>query len=100
MTDSNRPIPADPTAVIVALYELIEALDRRIPDVERVGESHIREQAAELRAQATRRIQALAEADADARALYAALSNAVMTDDGAPVPAGGMRDQEKIDGSS
>lgn len=99
MTDSRRAVPEDPHAVIVALRELIEALDRRIPDVERVGERHIREQAAELRTQATMRIQALAEADSDARTLQAAQSDAVMTDDGGPVPAGGTRKQETIDGS-
>lgn len=77
-----------PDAVIAALNELIEALDRRIPVVERVGERHIREQAAELRAEAVLRIRELEE-DADASALQGALWDAVMTDDGGPVPAGG-----------
>jgi hypothetical protein len=49
----------DPDAVVAALRELIEALDRRIPNVERVGEREIREQAADLRNQAVRRIDEL-----------------------------------------
>ena len=49
----------DPDAVVAALRELIEALDRRIPNVERVGEREIREQAADLRNEAVRRIDEL-----------------------------------------
>jgi hypothetical protein len=66
MTDSSRAAPEDPNSVRVALCELIEALDRRVPDAERAGEGEIREQATELRAQATQRIEALADADAKA----------------------------------
>lgn len=49
----------DPAAVIAALHELIEALDRRLPDVTRVGEREICEQAADLRQQAILRIEQL-----------------------------------------
>jgi hypothetical protein len=54
-----RAVEEDPEVIIAALHELIEALDRRIPHVERVGERAIREQAAELRNQAVRRIDEL-----------------------------------------
>ena len=49
----------DPGGVIAALHELIVALDRRIPDVTRVGETEIQEQAAQLRKQAVLRIEEL-----------------------------------------
>jgi hypothetical protein len=54
-----RAVAENPDAIIAALHELIEALDRRIPNVERVGERAIREQAAELRNQAIQRIDDL-----------------------------------------
>jgi hypothetical protein len=38
------------------LYELIAALDRRVPHVERSGETSIARAAAALKAEATRRI--------------------------------------------
>ena len=57
-----RAVEEDPEVIIAALHELIEALDRRIPNVERVGERAIREQAAELRNQAVRRIDELTRA--------------------------------------
>ena len=55
-------VAEDTDAIIAALHELIEALDRRIPYVERVGERAIREQAADLRDQAVRRIDELTRA--------------------------------------
>ena len=41
------------------LKELIAALDRRVPQVERAGETSIARAAAELRAEAVKRIEAL-----------------------------------------
>jgi len=52
----------DQDAVVTALHELIDALDRRIPHVERLGEREIREQAADLRNQAVRRIDEITRA--------------------------------------
>jgi hypothetical protein len=49
------------------LHELIEALDRRVPQVERVGELAIAQAAAALRADALKRIEEL-ERDAMLRA--------------------------------
>ena len=51
MTDRNR--------VIAALKELIAALDRRVPQVKRVGEARIAEEAATLRRDAVARISEL-----------------------------------------
>ena len=61
---------ADRDALLVALRELVEALDKRVPHVERLGEVRIAREAAALREEAARRIQELA----------------VMTDDGGPLP--------------
>ena len=47
--------------MLANLYELIEALDRRVPRLERVGEADIAHEAAELRERAVsliRRIEA------------------------------------------
>ena len=48
-----------PTEQIQLLRELIEALDRRVPHMERTGELQIARDAAVLRAQALKRIAAL-----------------------------------------
>jgi hypothetical protein len=49
-------------ALIVTLRELIEALDRRVPRVERAGEAQIASDAAALREKALRRIEELTRA--------------------------------------
>ena len=49
----------DPTHLIATLRELIEALDQRVPHVERAGEAKIAKEAAELRAAAVKRIEEL-----------------------------------------
>jgi hypothetical protein len=56
------------TQVVRELHELIAALDRRVPHVERVGELAIARAAAALRDEALRRIATL-EREADAVAL-------------------------------
>jgi hypothetical protein len=53
--------------IVCELHELIAALDRRVPHVERVGEIAIARAAEALRGEAVRRIATLErEADADA----------------------------------
>ena len=47
------------------LYELIEALDRRVPHVERAGEAKIADDARRLRAAASERVARLRNRDAD-----------------------------------
>ena len=49
--------------ILTSLYELIEALDRRVPQLARVGEAHIAHEAAELRERAVSLIHRI-EADA------------------------------------
>ena len=51
MTNRNK--------VIAALHELIAALDRRVPQVQRLGEIRIAEEAATLRKDAVARIDEL-----------------------------------------
>jgi hypothetical protein len=45
------------------LRQLIEALDRRVPHIERAGEAKIARDAAELMKQARKRLKALEESD-------------------------------------
>lgn len=45
------------------LEELIAALDRRVPHVERAGEAEIAQEAAKLRAKAVRRLEELTAQD-------------------------------------
>jgi hypothetical protein len=57
------------TRIVRELHELIAALDRRVPHVERVGETAIARAAAALRDEALKRIATLErEAEADATA--------------------------------
>jgi hypothetical protein len=58
----------DDSSDIFYVYELIEALDRRLPQPERAGEAIIARQAAALRRRAVRR---LAELRAQARHAHA-----------------------------
>jgi hypothetical protein len=70
--------PTDVSSTVAALRELIDALDRRVPHVERLGEARIAREAAALKNEALARIEELK------RPRDAALANAVMTDDGGP----------------
>ena len=75
---------SDRDDVLCALRELVVALDRRVPHVERVGEARIASDAASLRKDALRRIQELraARGDEDPGDVRDA---AVMADDGGPL---------------
>ena len=73
-------------SVALALHELIEALDRRVPHVERVGEIRIACEAAALRKKAVARIDELRTLRFDSERREDELSDAVMNDDGAPQP--------------
>ena len=83
--------------VIAALGELIEALDRRVPHIERAGEVRIAQEAATLRKEAVTRIEELTSAASDLQAREAALSDAVMNDDGGPTR---QDDEERSRGSA
>ena len=64
MSNKQPPEELSPALVIVALGELIEALDRRVPQIQRVGETGIATEAALLRDEAVTRIGALRRATA------------------------------------
>ena len=75
---------ADKDIVVHALRELVDALDRRVAHVERLGEARIAREAAGLREEAVRRIQELTAASSDRDRREAERSGGVMTDDGGP----------------
>jgi hypothetical protein len=75
MTSDPTPAADRGTAQIVReLHELIDALDRRLPRVERVGEVAIARAAAALRTEALKRIATL-ENEAAAAAIALITSN-------------------------
>lgn len=57
-----------PTGAIRELLELIAALDRRVPQVQRAGEASIARDAAALRARAVQRIEELERESTPSRA--------------------------------
>jgi hypothetical protein len=59
MIERRTPTDARRAQKIRELYELVAALDRRVPQVERVGEDSIARAAAALRTEALQRIEAL-----------------------------------------
>jgi hypothetical protein len=75
---------ADKDLVVRALRELVDALDRRVAHVERLGEARIAREAAGLRNDALHRIQELTAASSDCDTREAERSGGVMTDDGGP----------------
>ena len=76
---------ADRDVVVRTLRELVEALDRRVAHVERLGEARIAREAAALREEAVNRIQELTAAPSDRDTREAERSSGVMTDDGGPL---------------
>ena len=76
---------ADKDLVVHALRELVDALDRRVAHVERLGEARIARDAAGLRKEAVNRIQELTASSSDRDTREAERSGGVMTDDGGPL---------------
>jgi hypothetical protein len=67
MTSEQATAHNERTRIVRELHELIAALDRRVPHVERVGEIAIARAASALRDEALKRIATLErEAEADA----------------------------------
>jgi hypothetical protein len=93
MNESKRALERD-RKVAIALRELIEALDRRVPHVERLGEARIAREAAALRQQAAARLDELRTSELDLQTRQDELSDAVMSDDGAPQPNAERRKAE------
>jgi hypothetical protein len=84
LNDPDRT--SDRQRVVDALRELVEALDRRVPHVERLGEVRIAREAAALRKEAANRLDELTLTQPDRQAHEDARSAADMTDDGGPLP--------------
>jgi hypothetical protein len=82
--DKGVPM-ADRDLIVHALRELVDALDRRVAHVERLGETHIAREAAALRNDAVKRIEELTAAASDRETREAERSGGVMTDDGGPL---------------
>lgn len=74
--------------VLDALHELVDALDRRVRHVERLGETRIAHDAEALREKALNRIHELKGARSDRDSQEAERSGGVMTDDGGPLRTG------------
>ena len=70
--------------VIAALKELIDALDRRVPHVERAGEIAIAREAAALKKGALARLDELKRAGSTQETREVTVANEVMSDDGGP----------------
>ena len=71
--------------VIDALRELVDALDRRVAHVERLGETRIAREAVVLREEAVNRIRHLTAIPTDGETREGERSGAVMSDDGGPL---------------
>ena len=84
MNDPDRT--SDRQRLVAVLRELVEALDRRVPHVERLGEVRIARDAAALRKEAANRLDELTLTQPDRQAREDARSAADMTDDGGPLP--------------
>ena len=77
---------SDRERVVAAPRELVEALDRRVPQVERLDEVDITREAAALRNEAAKRLDALTSTRPDRQAREDDRSAAEMIDDGGPLP--------------
>ena len=77
MKDQQRASASDQDRAIAALNGLIDALDRRVPHVERLGEIRIAREAATLRKGAVTRIDELKSAALGQHTRDAELSDAV-----------------------
>ena len=63
----DAPIALIRTELVRELHELIAALDRRVPQVERAGEASIARDAAALKVKALKRIAELEDQDSPSR---------------------------------
>ena len=76
---------ANSDLVVHVLREFVEALDRRVAHVERMGEARIALDALALRTEAVRRIEEITAALSDRETREGERSGGVMTDDGGPL---------------
>ena len=78
---------APASGVVAALRELIDAVDRRVPQLEGACEPRVAKVAAALRHEASSRLEEMSRLDVKHDAHDRALVDAVMTDDGGPALA-------------
>ncbi len=86
MTNTIRRSASTVNRMITTLRELVSALDRRVPHVDRPGELRIARDAQMLRREAVAQIEALSHHEPDDRPYDQELADAIMTDDGSPSP--------------
>ena len=86
MTDESQRSVATANRIVSTLRDLIRALDRRVPQVDRPGELRIARDAQMLRRQAVAQIEALSCQEPDDKTYDPELVDAIMTDDGSPSP--------------
>jgi hypothetical protein len=98
MTDKELRSVSTPTRILAMLRDLIAALDRRVPRVERAGEIRIARDAQRLRREAVARIEELTGAGSDANGYDQDLVEAIMTDDGGPQPERGSDTRSRCSG--
>ena len=90
MTNTIRRSASTVTRMITTLRELISALDRRVPHVDRPGELRIAREAQMLRREAVAQIGALSQQRRwDDTPYDQERVEAIMTDDGGPPLEGG-----------
>jgi hypothetical protein len=83
MTEKILSSVPSASRVLSALEDLVSALDRRVPHVERAGEVRLAREAQLLRQEAVTRIEKLKRAGSDDNLYDHALVEAIMSDDGA-----------------
>jgi hypothetical protein len=81
MTENPQRSVSTANRVVTTLRELVSALDRRVPHVERPGEVRIARDARMLRREASRQIEALSLQGTDDKPYDQELVDAIMTDD-------------------
>ncbi len=70
--------------LVTALHELVNALDRRVPQVQRPAEARIARDARALRREALAQLDALGRPGPESGPYDQGLADAIMTDDGCP----------------
>lgn len=81
----NDSAPTERDRVVAALRELVDALARRVPHVERLGEVRIAREAAALQKEAAKRIEELSPTELEPQTGEGERSDGVMNDDGGPL---------------
>ena len=86
MTDKPQQSVSTVNGIISTVRDLVRALDRRVPHVDRPGELRIARESQMLRREAVAQIEALSRHEPHDRPYDQELADAMMTDDGSPSP--------------